>query len=78
MKSIYQRFVLLIACSVPVAAFAQQNARITGSVRSTENKIVEAATVYLLNAKDSTVQKMAITDKTGLLKLIKLSPAIFF
>ncbi|HNP24337.1 MAG TPA: TonB-dependent receptor [Panacibacter sp.] len=77
MKSIYQRFVLLIACSVPVAAFAQQNARITGSVRSTENKIVEAATVYLLNAKDSTVQKMAITDKTGLFEIDKIKPGDF-
>ena len=48
-----------------IATRAQVNTKITGTLQSTEGKAVEAATVSLLKHKDSSLVKMALSDKSG-------------
>ena len=43
-----------------------QTGTLSGSLKSQENKPIESATVYLKKAKDSTLVKIALTDKAGL------------
>jgi outer membrane receptor protein involved in Fe transport len=71
MKKIYP---IITACAllIFVNAKAQQNATITGTVKAHDNKPVDAATVSLLKAKDSSIVKIAITDKSGLFAFEKI------
>ena len=55
--------ILLIIIGFPV--FAQSDARISGTVGDAKGQPVEAATVVLLKAKDSSRLKATATDKTG-------------
>jgi hypothetical protein len=54
MKKFYS---ILTACAslIFLNAKAQQNATITGTVKAQDNKPVDAATVSLLKAKDSSI-----------------------
>jgi len=53
----------LILSGIP--AFAQSDARISGIIADAQGQPIEAATVILLRAKDSSRLKAAATDKTG-------------
>ncbi|MEI9910155.1 MAG: carboxypeptidase-like regulatory domain-containing protein [Bacteroidota bacterium] len=47
-------------------SFAQvKNGKISGTVIDGNTKIIESATITLLRAKDSSVAKMSVADKTG-------------
>ena len=71
MKKFYS---ILTACAslICLNAKAQQNATITGTVKAQDNKPVDAATVSLLKAKDSSIIKIAVTDKSGLFAFEKI------
>ncbi len=61
-------FILLTAMSFSIISIAQtpKNGKITGSIKDGGNqKIIDAATITLLNATDSSLVKTAITDKDG-------------
>lgn len=61
-----QFFSLLAAMSVAVCSYAQSGGKVTGSIKDGGNqKIIDAASVTLLNAKDSSLVKAAVTDKAG-------------
>src|SRR5579863_3773509 len=55
--------IFLIIIGFPV--FAQSDARISGTVGDAKGQPIEAATVILLKAKDSSRLKATATDKTG-------------
>lgn len=63
MKKIY---LLIIPALLASTAFAQSIGKISGSITSADKKAIEAVTVSLLKAKDSSLLKMEITDKNGL------------
>lgn len=59
-------FSLLAAMSIAVCSYAQSGGKVTGSIKDGGNqKIIDAASVSLLNAKDSSLIKVAVTDKAG-------------
>lgn len=61
-----QFFSLLAAMSIAVCSYAQTGGKITGSIKDGGNqKIIDAASVSLLRAKDSSLVKVAVTDKDG-------------
>jgi len=55
-----------------LVAFAQNIAKISGKVKDAEGKFPSAATVSLLKSKDSSLVKIAVTDKTGLYELLNI------
>ena len=59
-------FSLLAAIAIGMSSFAQSGGKISGSIKDGGNqKIIDAASVSLLKAKDSSLVKVAITDKDG-------------
>jgi len=61
-------FNLLVASTIALCSQAQTNTagKITGSIKDGgQQKIIDAASVSLLRAKDSSLVKVAITDKEG-------------
>ncbi len=61
-------FSLLAAISISMSSFAQSapGGKISGSIKDGGNqKIIDAASVSLLKAKDSGIIKVAVTDKDG-------------
>ena len=61
-----QFFSLLAAMSIAVCSYAQSGGKVTGSIKDGGNqKIIDAASVSLLRAKDSSLVKVAVTDKDG-------------
>src|SRR6188768_3394224 len=61
-----QFFSLLAAMSIAVCSFAQSGGKLTGSIKDGGNqKIIDAASISLLRAKDSSLVKVAVTDKEG-------------
>src|SRR3954469_24034463 len=65
---------IITACAsfIFLNAKAQQAVTITGTVKAQDNKAVDAATVSLLKAKDSSIVKIAVTDKAGLFAFEKI------
>ena len=57
---------LLTAMSISVVSLAQNSGKVLGAIKDggTE-KIIDAASISLLKAKDSSIVKVAITDKEG-------------
>jgi hypothetical protein len=52
--------------ALSLVSFAQvKNGKVSGTVVDGSTKIVESATITLLRAKDSSVAKMSVADKTG-------------
>ena len=51
--------------STPVAESREPRGRISGTVVDGNTKTIESATIALLRAKDSSVAKMSVADKTG-------------
>ncbi len=60
-----QVFILLIGLIVSLCSVAQSNGSISGKVTDQQNKLMQSATVSLLRAKDSSVVKFSVTDKSG-------------
>jgi iron complex outermembrane recepter protein len=59
-------FSLLAAIAIGMSSFAQTGGKISGSIKDGGNqKIIDAATISLLKAKDSSLVKAAVTDPTG-------------
>ncbi len=59
-------FSLLAAMTIGMSSFAQTGGKISGSIKDGGNqKIIDAASVSLLKAKDSSLIKVAVTDKEG-------------
>lgn len=59
-------FSLLAAAVIGMSSYAQTGGKITGSIKDGGNqKIIDAASVSLLQAKDSALVKVAVTDKDG-------------
>ena len=57
---------LIVSILLGVIANAQfKSGKISGNVIDGNTKTIESATITLLNAKDSTVAKMSVADKTG-------------
>ena len=56
----------LVLTTLSFASHAQtKEGRVEGSVIDGNTKTIESATITLLRAKDSTVAKMSVADKTG-------------
>jgi len=72
MKKLLMFLVLVNCCTLFLRAQTQQPSKITGVIKN-EGKPIEAATVSLLAAKDSSVIKIELTDKNGQFELV--SPA---
>ena len=52
--------------SLPFVSHAQlKNGKVSGAVIDGNTKTIESATITLLKAKDSSVLKMSVADKTG-------------
>ena len=61
-----QFFSLLAAITIGMSSQAQNGGKVSGSIKDGGNqKIIDAATVSLLKAKDSSLVKAAVTDATG-------------
>jgi iron complex outermembrane recepter protein len=59
-------FSLLAAMTISMLSIAQTGGKVTGSIKDGGNqKIIDAASVSLLSAKDSNLVKVAVTDKDG-------------
>ncbi len=59
-------FSLLTATAFALSANAQNTGKISGSIKDGGNqKVIDAATISLLQAKDSSLIKTAVTDKDG-------------
>ncbi|HEY0730886.1 MAG TPA: TonB-dependent receptor [Chitinophagaceae bacterium] len=55
----------IIATLISLASFAQNSGKIIGTVKDGSSKIIESASITLLQAKDSSVVKIAVADKAG-------------
>jgi iron complex outermembrane recepter protein len=59
-------FSLLAVIAIGLSSFAQNGGKISGSIKDGGNqKIIDAASVSLLKAKDSALVKVAVADKDG-------------
>ena len=59
-------FSLLAGITIGMSSFAQSGGKISGSIKDGGNqKVIDAASVSLLKAKDSALVKVAVTDKDG-------------
>jgi iron complex outermembrane receptor protein len=72
MKKIYYLIIVSAALFFCAHVHAQQEGKISGFIKSQDNKAIEAATVTLMKAKDTSVVKIAVTDKTGLFEFEKI------
>jgi outer membrane receptor protein involved in Fe transport len=61
-------FLLLLTASCFLIKANAQTGEVYGNVKTTDNKPLEAATVSLLKAKDSSLIKIAVADKAGVYK----------
>src|SRR4051812_23238316 len=61
---------LVILMLTGVTLFGQVTSRVYGMVRDEQNKALSSATVSLLKAGDSSLVKIAVTDKSGLYEFI--------
>ena len=59
-------FSLLAAMTIGMSSYAQSGGKISGSIKDGGNqKVIDAASISLLKAKDSSLVKAAVTDKDG-------------
>jgi hypothetical protein len=56
---------LLVVVSASLVSFAQTKGKVTGMVQDGSQKTIEAATITLINAKDSSVAKVAAANRSG-------------
>ena len=72
MNKIYNLIIVCATLLFCANVQAQQEGKISGFIKSQDNKAIEAATVTLVKAKDTSVVKIAVTDKTGLFEFEKI------
>jgi iron complex outermembrane receptor protein len=66
-------YLIIISAALFFCANVQgQEGKISGFIKSQDNKAVEAATVTLVKAKDTSIVKIAVTDKAGLFEFEKI------
>ncbi|RYY38535.1 MAG: TonB-dependent receptor [Chitinophagaceae bacterium] len=58
-------FTLLASTAIVASVHAQGGSKVAGTVKEADGKPLPSATVSLLNAKDSSLAKLAITDNNG-------------
>ena len=59
-------FSLLAAMTISMSSIAQTGGKVSGSIKDGGNqKVIDAASVSLLQARDSVLVKVAVTDKAG-------------
>ncbi|MDB5252501.1 MAG: hypothetical protein JWP27_1670 [Flaviaesturariibacter sp.] len=75
MRKIYA---MIVAVFMAAIAQAQTTARISGSVSDGDGKALQAVTVSLLRAKDSSLAKLAVTDKNGQYELVNIKAGKYF
>ena len=63
---------------MPVLTYAQQTGKISGIVKSADDKALDAATVSLLKSKDSSLVKIAVSDKTGSFEFENIKAGKYF
>ena len=73
-----QIFALTIFILAGFFSFAQNSAQISGTISEDNNKPLPAATVILLNAKDSSLAKTAVTNATGVFRMPGIKPGTYF
>ena len=56
---------LVILGTTTMSLVQQKNGKVTGQVIDGSSKVIEAATISLLRAKDSSVAKISVADKQG-------------
>ncbi len=56
---------LLTAVSISIVSLAQTPGKVTGLIKVSNQQIIDAATISLLNGKDSTLIKATVSDKNG-------------
>ncbi len=77
MRTAIQVLTVTAAILFCVSAKAQQTGKISGAVKSSDNKPIEAATLSLLKAKDSSLVKLSVSDKTGIYEFEKIKPGAY-
>src|SRR5450432_4223904 len=75
MKQLTALMIFILSCFF---AAAQTPAQITGKITENSNKPLPAATVSLLKAKDSSLVKTAITNSSGIFKMLAVKPGSYF
>src|SRR4051794_35548384 len=68
-RSLLTSFVFIIFCAFSAIA---QTGKISGVVKAAGSNAIDGATISLLKAKDSSLAKLAITDKTGAYEFLKI------
>ena len=71
-------FTLILSSFFYNGAHAQQSEKITGTVKTLDDKGIEATTVSLLRAKDSSLVKINISDKSGNYVFEKITSGTYF
>lgn len=67
-----RQLLLLILLMPCIAAMSQSTAKISGSVKDDSGRPVSSATISLLKAKDSSLVKVAVSDKAGNYEFINI------
>lgn len=65
MRNLLNIVTIIILTTTPFLTQAQTTGKLTGRVADSKQAGIAAATVNLLKAKDSSIIKMSVTDKTG-------------
>lgn len=77
MKKNLKLIALLVSVFIGIASFAQQTSTKIKGVIENNSKGLEAATVSVLNTKDSSLVKMGISNKTGQFEIENLKPSTY-
>lgn len=77
MKKNFKLIALLVSVFIGIASFAQQTSTKIKGVIENNSKGLEAATVSVLNTKDSSLVKMGISNKTGQFEIENLKPSTY-
>src|SRR5438874_9332468 len=73
-----RRIVFLVFCALPVIAFCQSaKGKVEFTVANEQNHSLDAATAELLRAKDSSLVKTALSDKSGVILFDQLQPGSY-
>ncbi|HEX8461921.1 MAG TPA: carboxypeptidase regulatory-like domain-containing protein, partial [Segetibacter sp.] len=65
--------IIMLLMATTSAIAQNKNGKISGTAKSTDEKVVEGATVSLLKAKDSSLAKTAVTDKAGYFEIERIA-----
>lgn len=72
-----QIIILALFISGGFISFAQTSTQVSGKIIDETNKPLSSATVLLLNAKDSSLAKTAVTAATGGFKMLAIKPGSY-